>query len=51
MPGSTHELALSADGHTGYGSVYGDGIFTKTLNLFTPEECANYLRHCDYNPL
>jgi transposase len=22
-----------------------------TLNLFTPEECANYVRHCRYNPL
>jgi putative transposase len=22
-----------------------------TLNLFTPEECANYIRHCGYNPL
>ena len=22
-----------------------------TLNLLTPEECANYLRHCGYNPL
>ena len=22
-----------------------------TLNLFTPEECANYVRHCGYNPL
>jgi DNA-binding beta-propeller fold protein YncE len=32
MPGSTHELALSADGRTAYGSVYGDGIFTKRIN-------------------
>ena len=22
-----------------------------TLNLFTPEECTNYVRHCGYNPL
>ncbi len=32
MPGSTHELALSADGRTAYGSVYGDGIFAKRVN-------------------
>jgi len=32
MPGSTHELALSADGRTAYGSVYGDGIFIKRIN-------------------
>jgi len=32
MPGSTHELALSSDGRTAYGSVYGDGIFTKRVN-------------------
>jgi DNA-binding beta-propeller fold protein YncE len=32
MPGSTHELALSPDGRTAYGSVYGDGIFTKRIN-------------------
>jgi DNA-binding beta-propeller fold protein YncE len=32
MPGSTHELALSADGRTAYGTVYGDGIFTKRVN-------------------
>jgi DNA-binding beta-propeller fold protein YncE len=32
MPGSTHELALSADGRTAYGSVYGDGIFIKRVN-------------------
>jgi DNA-binding beta-propeller fold protein YncE len=32
MPGSTHELALSADGRTAYGTVYGDGIFTKRIN-------------------
>ena len=29
MPGSTHELILSADGKTAYGSVYGGGIFGK----------------------
>jgi DNA-binding beta-propeller fold protein YncE len=32
MPGSTHELALSADGGTAYGSVYGDGVFAKRVN-------------------
>jgi DNA-binding beta-propeller fold protein YncE len=32
MPGSTHELALSSDGRTAYGSVYGDGIFIKRVN-------------------
>jgi DNA-binding beta-propeller fold protein YncE len=32
MPGSTHELALSPDGHTAYGTVYGDGIFAKNVN-------------------
>lgn len=32
MPGSTHELALSSDGRTAYGTVYGDGIFTKRVN-------------------
>ena len=32
MPGSTHELALTADGRTAYGSVYGDGIFIKRVN-------------------
>jgi DNA-binding beta-propeller fold protein YncE len=32
MPGSTHELALSSDGRTAYGSVYGDGIFIKRIN-------------------
>jgi DNA-binding beta-propeller fold protein YncE len=32
MPGSTHELALSADGRTAYGSVYGDGVFAKRVN-------------------
>lgn len=21
------------------------------LKLFTPDECANYIRHCGYNPL
>jgi hypothetical protein len=33
MPGSTHELALSPDGRTAYGSIYGDGIFGKTRTL------------------
>jgi DNA-binding beta-propeller fold protein YncE len=32
MPGSTHELALSSDGRTAYGTVYGDGIFAKNVN-------------------
>jgi DNA-binding beta-propeller fold protein YncE len=32
MPGSTHELALSADDRTAYGSVYGDGIFARRVN-------------------
>ena len=32
MPGSTHEIALSADGRTAYASVYGDGIFAKRVN-------------------
>ncbi|MDR3421381.1 MAG: hypothetical protein P4L80_09105 [Xanthobacteraceae bacterium] len=32
MPGSTHELVISADGRTAYGTVYGDGIFTKRIN-------------------
>jgi YVTN family beta-propeller protein len=32
MPGSTHELALSPDGRTAYGSVYGDGIFIRRVN-------------------
>jgi DNA-binding beta-propeller fold protein YncE len=32
MPGSTHELALSPDGRTAYGTVYGDGIFAKRVN-------------------
>jgi len=27
MPGSTHEMAMSADGRTIYASIYGDGIF------------------------
>lgn len=26
-------------------------LIGRTLNHFTPEECANYLRHCGYNPL
>src|SRR5258708_19993190 len=32
MPGSTHELALSRDGRTAYGTVYGDGVFAKRVN-------------------
>jgi DNA-binding beta-propeller fold protein YncE len=32
MPGSTHELALSPDGRTAYGSIYGDGIFARRVN-------------------
>jgi DNA-binding beta-propeller fold protein YncE len=32
MPGSTHEIALSADGSTAYASIYGDGIFGKNVN-------------------
>lgn len=32
MPGSTHELALSPDGRTAYGSIYGDGVFAKRVN-------------------
>jgi DNA-binding beta-propeller fold protein YncE len=32
MPGSTHELVLSADGKKVYGSVYGGGIFGKNAN-------------------
>jgi DNA-binding beta-propeller fold protein YncE len=32
MPGSTHELALSSDGGTAYGTVYGDGIFARNAN-------------------
>lgn len=32
MPGSTHELALSADGRIAYGSVYGDGIFARRVD-------------------
>jgi len=32
MPGSTHELALSPDSRTAYGSVYGDGVFAKRVN-------------------
>ena len=32
MPGSTHELALSPDGRTAYGSVYGDGVFAQRVN-------------------
>jgi len=26
-------------------------LIGRTLNLFTPEECANYIRHCGYNPV
>ena len=26
-------------------------LIGRSLNLFTPEECANYVRHCGYNPL
>ena len=26
-------------------------LIGRTLNLFTPEECRNYIRHCGYNPL
>ena len=32
MPGSTHEIALSADGRTAYCSVYGGGIFGKNVD-------------------
>ncbi len=32
MPGSTHEMALSADGRTAYGTIYGDGIFVRRVN-------------------
>jgi len=32
MPGSTHELTLSPDGRTAYGTVYGDGVFAKRVN-------------------
>ncbi len=32
MPGSTHEMALAADGRTAYASIYGDGIFGKNIN-------------------
>jgi DNA-binding beta-propeller fold protein YncE len=32
MPGSTHELALSADSCSVYGTVYGDGVFAKRVN-------------------
>jgi DNA-binding beta-propeller fold protein YncE len=32
MPGSTHELVLSPDERTAYGSIYGDGIFTRRVN-------------------
>ena len=26
-------------------------LIGRTLNLFAPDECANYIRHCGYNPL
>jgi transposase len=26
-------------------------VIGQTLNRFTPQECANYIRHCGYNPL
>ena len=26
-------------------------LIGRSLKLFTPDECANYLRHCGYNPL
>ena len=26
-------------------------LIGRILNCFTPEECANYIRHCGYNPL
>jgi len=26
-------------------------VIGRTLNLFTPEECLNYIDHCGYNPL
>jgi DNA-binding beta-propeller fold protein YncE len=32
MPGSTHELALSPDGRTAYGTVYGEGIFASNVD-------------------
>jgi DNA-binding beta-propeller fold protein YncE len=32
MPASTHELALSEDGRTAYGTIYGDGIFARNVN-------------------
>ena len=32
MPGSTHELAITPDNKTAYGSIYGDGIFAKRVN-------------------
>jgi len=25
-------------------------LIGRILSLFTPEECANYVRHCGYNP-
>ncbi|MFL5040305.1 MAG: hypothetical protein ACJ8D0_10915 [Xanthobacteraceae bacterium] len=32
MPGSTHEMAMTADGRTIYATIYGDGIFGKNKN-------------------
>jgi DNA-binding beta-propeller fold protein YncE len=32
MPGSTHEMAMTADGRTVYATIYGDGIFGKNRN-------------------
>src|SRR4029079_6338117 len=32
MPGSPHEITLSAAGRTAYASVYGDGVFAKRVN-------------------
>ncbi len=26
-------------------------LIGRFLSHFTPEECANYIRHCGYNPL
>jgi DNA-binding beta-propeller fold protein YncE len=32
MPGSTHEMAMTADGRTVYATIYGDGIFGQNKN-------------------
>jgi len=32
MPGSTHEMAMTADGRTVFATIYGDGIFGKNRN-------------------